>query len=298
MTCTREAAVDLPRFVLVAAYIGGRRLSRSGNWMLADPEAAATIVWDAGIDAAAATALRSGRDGLTPDVLRALSAVWTGAGLDANELTPPPKPAPAPGMNPFVLMASHKVYAGTVVETDKGEMFRFKCKCGQSWDSPVDSDNELAGPAAHIKDVMEEAAGIAQSILDRAAKRGYPLTHENNDPRREAARQDDGKSGPQLHAEPGGCPVQGSAVPQPQIRRRHPRQLGGLVLAGLGVVSIDEVTVRACATARRTQTGCSGPQTKKGAPCRANCAGCSLGRAAGQEGAGAASARAVRQLTR
>lgn len=81
-------------------------------------------------------------------------------------------------MNPFGLMASHKVCAGTVVETDKGEMFRFKCKCGQSWDSPVDSDNELAGAAAHIKEVMEAARGIAQSILDKAAKLDYPLTSE------------------------------------------------------------------------------------------------------------------------
>lgn len=167
---------------MIWGYIIGRRLARdSGNWLFADPEAAAAIVWDAGIDAAAATALRgrSGNSGLTPAIIGSLSAVWTGAGLDTALLTPPQKPEPAPAMNPFLLMAAHTVYAGRVVETDAGEMFRFTCKCGQSWDSPADAeDDELAGPAAHIKDITDEAAAIAQGILDRADKLEYPLTDD------------------------------------------------------------------------------------------------------------------------
>lgn len=77
--------------LLMGGYAAGRRLARrSGNWLVADPDAAASIVWDAGIDAAAATALkhRTGQDGLTPDVLCALSSVWTRAGLGAGALTP------------------------------------------------------------------------------------------------------------------------------------------------------------------------------------------------------------------
>lgn len=76
--------------LLAASYTGGRRLARrTGRWMFADPEAAAAIVWDAGIDAAAATALSGSStpaDGVTPDALRTLSAVWTGAGLDTSGL--------------------------------------------------------------------------------------------------------------------------------------------------------------------------------------------------------------------
>jgi hypothetical protein len=165
--------------LLLCAYIKGRRLARdSGNWLFADPEAAVSIVWDAGIDAAAATALRdrTGRGGLTSDILGSLSAVWTGAGLTTDLLTPPQKPAAAVAMNPFQLMSSHKVYTGAVVQTEAGKMFRFKCKCGQSWESPEDGDNELAGPAAHIKEITHAAAGIAQSILDQAARLDYPLT--------------------------------------------------------------------------------------------------------------------------
>jgi hypothetical protein len=168
--------------LLAWAYIKGRRLAReSGNWLFANPEAAAAIVWDAGIDAAAATALRSraGTSGLTSDVLASLSAVWTDAGLDTALLAPPEKPAPAPAKNPFLLMDAHEVYAGRVVETAGGEMFRFTCKCGQGWDSPADAeDGELVGPAAHIKDIMDESATIAQNILDRADKLEYPLTDE------------------------------------------------------------------------------------------------------------------------
>jgi Flp pilus assembly protein TadB len=77
--------------LLLSGYATGNRLARrNGNWLVADPGAAASIVWDAGIDAAAATALkgRAGQDGLTPDVLRALSSVWTRAGLDPGALTP------------------------------------------------------------------------------------------------------------------------------------------------------------------------------------------------------------------
>lgn len=77
--------------LLLGSYSAGNRLARrNGNWLVADPEAAASIVWDAGIDAAAATALkdRAGQDGLTPDVLRALSSVWTRAGLDPVTLAP------------------------------------------------------------------------------------------------------------------------------------------------------------------------------------------------------------------
>jgi hypothetical protein len=77
--------------LLLSGYVAGHRLARrNGNWLVADPKAAASIVWDAGIDAAAATALkdRAGQDGLTPDVLRALSSVWTRAGLDPGKLTP------------------------------------------------------------------------------------------------------------------------------------------------------------------------------------------------------------------
>jgi hypothetical protein len=77
--------------LLTGAYAAGSRLAhRSGNWLVSDPEATASIVWDAGIDAAAATALkaRAGQDGLTPDILRALSLVWTRAGLDTGKLTP------------------------------------------------------------------------------------------------------------------------------------------------------------------------------------------------------------------
>lgn len=71
------------------AYTAGGRLARQSTlWMFADPEAAAATVWDAGIDAAAAAALAgsAGQDGLTPDVLQALSGVWTGAGLAAEQL--------------------------------------------------------------------------------------------------------------------------------------------------------------------------------------------------------------------
>lgn len=75
--------------LLAASYAGGRRLSRrTGRWMFADPEAAAAIVWDAGIDAAAATALSGSPSpgAVTPHALRTLSAVWTGAGLDTSGL--------------------------------------------------------------------------------------------------------------------------------------------------------------------------------------------------------------------
>lgn len=77
--------------LLLGAYAAGRRLAhRNGNWLVADPEAAASIVWDAGIDAAASAMLsdRAGQDGLTPDVLGALSSVWTRAGLDPDALIP------------------------------------------------------------------------------------------------------------------------------------------------------------------------------------------------------------------
>lgn len=76
--------------LLLGAYAAGRRLVHNGNWLVADPEATASIVWDAGIDAAAAAMLsnRAGQDGLTPDVLRALSSVWTRAGLDPGTLIP------------------------------------------------------------------------------------------------------------------------------------------------------------------------------------------------------------------
>lgn len=77
---------------LTGGYALGHRIARrSGNWLVADPGAAASIVWDAGIDAAAAAALqdRAGQDGLTPDVLSALSSVWTGAGLDTTQFTTP-----------------------------------------------------------------------------------------------------------------------------------------------------------------------------------------------------------------
>lgn len=79
--------------LFAASYTGGRRLARgTGSWMFADPEAAAAIVWDAGIDAAAATALAGGSapDGVTPDALRTLSAVWTGAGLETSRLRAEP----------------------------------------------------------------------------------------------------------------------------------------------------------------------------------------------------------------
>lgn len=74
--------------LLSASYTGGRRLARrTGRWMFADPEAAAAIVWDAGIDAAAATALSNGSvPGVSPGALRTLSAVWKGAGLDTGGL--------------------------------------------------------------------------------------------------------------------------------------------------------------------------------------------------------------------
>lgn len=77
--------------LFLSAYAAGSRLARrSGNWLVADPVAAASIVWDAGIDAAAAAALRSrtGQDGLTPDVLRALSSIWTRAGLGTTGRVP------------------------------------------------------------------------------------------------------------------------------------------------------------------------------------------------------------------
>lgn len=82
---------SLTAALLLGAYAAGRRLAhRNGNWLVADPEAAASIVWDAGIDAAAAATLkdRTGQDGLTPDVLGALSSVWTRAGLDPRTLIP------------------------------------------------------------------------------------------------------------------------------------------------------------------------------------------------------------------
>lgn len=175
------AGSTLAAVLFLAGFIAGNRIAqRTGNWLFADPEAAASIVWDAGIDAAAANALtaRTGQDGLTPDVLRALSSIWTGAGLDTAQFTPPPKPAPAPGMNPFVLMAAHQVFAGTVVQTARGEMIRFNCRCGRHWDSPVDAENELSEAAAHIREVMEEAAAIARDILDRARTTDYPLSTE------------------------------------------------------------------------------------------------------------------------
>ncbi|HEY8699577.1 MAG TPA: hypothetical protein VIM08_01240 [Arthrobacter sp.] len=85
--------------MLVAGFVTGRRVAaRNGNWMFADPGLAACTVWDAGIDAAAATALasRAGTAGLTPDVLRALTTVWTGAGLDTALLVPLPAVATEP----------------------------------------------------------------------------------------------------------------------------------------------------------------------------------------------------------
>lgn len=123
--------------------------------------------------AAAALAGRAGTDGLTREVLQTLSAVWPGAGLESDQFS-----APIPATNPFMLLSAHKVHAGTVAETDSGEMFRFTCKCGLSWDSPAEGDDELAEPAAHIKGVMEEAGGMAQIILDDATRQSYPLTSE------------------------------------------------------------------------------------------------------------------------
>lgn len=81
-----------------AAYIGGGRLAKTSDlWMFADSEWAVGIAWHAGIDAAAATALAeaSGQGGLTPDILRALSAVWTGAGLSTAALAASPDLAAA-----------------------------------------------------------------------------------------------------------------------------------------------------------------------------------------------------------
>ncbi|ACL42428.1 hypothetical protein Achl_4477 (plasmid) [Pseudarthrobacter chlorophenolicus A6] len=80
--------------LLAAAYVGGLRLAKnSATWMFVDPEAAAAIVWDAGIDAAAAVALQDA-SGLTTEDLSALRAVWVGAGLDTSGLTSPGVPTP------------------------------------------------------------------------------------------------------------------------------------------------------------------------------------------------------------
>ncbi|MET4144090.1 hypothetical protein [Arthrobacter sp. UYCo732] len=87
------AGAGLTGGLLVAAYIGGHLLSRQDeSWMFADPEAAAAIVWDAGIDAAAAAALtgRSGSDGITRELLLTLGAVWAGAGLGTEHLNATP----------------------------------------------------------------------------------------------------------------------------------------------------------------------------------------------------------------
>jgi len=78
--------------MLISGFITGRRIAhRNGNWMFSDAGLAAFSIWDAGIDAAAATALapRAGTAGLTPDILRALTAVWIGAGLSTDLLVPP-----------------------------------------------------------------------------------------------------------------------------------------------------------------------------------------------------------------
>ncbi|HEX9088653.1 MAG TPA: hypothetical protein VF867_14125 [Arthrobacter sp.] len=85
--------------MLIAGLATGRRVAAlTGNWMFANAGLAACTVWDAGIDAAAATALasRAGTAGLTPDVLRALTAVWTRAGLDTALLVPAPIVVEAP----------------------------------------------------------------------------------------------------------------------------------------------------------------------------------------------------------
>lgn len=85
--------------MLTAGILTGVRLARrSGNWMFSDPGLAASTVWDAGVDAAAAVALmhRSGTAGLTPDVLRALTSVWSGAGLPLTLLTVPAPVIAAP----------------------------------------------------------------------------------------------------------------------------------------------------------------------------------------------------------
>lgn len=71
--------------MIVAGYMTGRQIAhQGGHWMFADPGSAAAIVWDAGIDAAAGVALkaRTGEDGITPNVVRALTAPWAKAGLD------------------------------------------------------------------------------------------------------------------------------------------------------------------------------------------------------------------------
>lgn len=79
------AAVPTAVVVIMGRILGRRH----GNWLLSDASIAAGAVWDAGIDAAAAEALKGAAapDGITPAVLEDLSSVWTGAGLDPSRLS-------------------------------------------------------------------------------------------------------------------------------------------------------------------------------------------------------------------
>jgi hypothetical protein len=99
------SAVVLSAFLYVGAFRAGRRMVDSlPTSVFANPHAAASIVWDAAVDASAAVVLepRAGEAGLTPDVMKALAITWTSAGLSLDLLRQPPAPkatarkAPAP----------------------------------------------------------------------------------------------------------------------------------------------------------------------------------------------------------
>lgn len=85
------SGVVVGTYLLVRAFQSARKLTNEiPTRMFGDPGLAVSLVWDAAVDAAASAALRhrEGEAGLTPDVLRALSFTWTGAGLPLDLLLP------------------------------------------------------------------------------------------------------------------------------------------------------------------------------------------------------------------
>lgn len=90
-TGTMAAGLAAALLLGVLAYRSGRRIAHSiPTRVFADPEHAASVIWDTATDAAASAALRyrEGEAGLTPDVLDALASTWTNAGLSLDLLVP------------------------------------------------------------------------------------------------------------------------------------------------------------------------------------------------------------------
>ncbi|QOD05854.1 hypothetical protein [Pseudarthrobacter sp. BIM B-2242] len=85
------SGVVIGAYLLFRAFQAARKLTDEiPTRMFGDAGLAASLVWDTAVDAAASAALRhrEGEEGLTSDLLDALSSTWTGAGLPLDLLVP------------------------------------------------------------------------------------------------------------------------------------------------------------------------------------------------------------------